>query len=92
MAKRSRKWKPVKAMKLDAAPLLLTDVLGGQWQGGVLMLNVRSGDLRGTLALGPEASLRLLQAASAASRDSVAPFNRTAAALRVSLAQEEAKP
>ncbi len=93
MSKRARKsWKPAKAMKLDAAPLLLTDILGSEWQGGVLMLNVRSGEQRGTLALGPETTLRLLHAASAASRDSVAPFNRTAAKLRQSLKQEEAKP
>ncbi|HYD86776.1 MAG TPA: hypothetical protein VEA80_04830 [Vitreimonas sp.] len=90
MAKRSRKWKSAKPMKLDAAPLLLTDVLGSEWQGGVLMLNVRSGDVRGTLALTSEASLRLLSAAAAATRDNAAPFNRTRAAHP--LTKEKAKP
>lgn len=72
MGKRSHK-----PMKLDAAPLLLTDVFGSEWRGGVLMVNVSSGDVRGTLALTSEACLRMLQVAASASSDNLAPFNRT---------------
>lgn len=80
-----------KRLKLRADPTLLTGVGAAEWSDGVLLLSVESGGARGTLALGPNTALQLLQAISGAARDNAAPFNRTAAVLRKSI-KEEAKP
>lgn len=77
-----------KRLKLRAAPLLLTSVSAARWSDGVLLVPVESGGDVGTLALGPHTTLRLLQTINHAARDGVAPFNRTAAALRKSIKEE----
>lgn len=81
-----------KRLKLRGSPLLLTDVRAAHWADGVLLVEVASGEARGTLALGPHMALRLTHALHSASKDTAAPFNRTRADLARSLAQEEAKP
>lgn len=75
-------------LKLRADPTLLTGVGVAEWSDGVLLLPVKSGGTRGTLALGPNTALQLLQAIQGAASDNAAPFNRN---FRKSI-KEEAKP
>jgi hypothetical protein len=78
-----------KRLALRTQPTLLTEISGVEWSGGVLFVSVESGSEAGALALGPNTAMQLWQAIQGAMRDNVAPFNRTRAELRHSLADEE---
>jgi len=69
-----------KRLRLESSPLLLTDIGATRWAGGVAFIDVQSGPLKGSLALGPHLMAKLRESAGRAMRDNASPLNPPKAA------------